>query len=43
MAAPIVGITPIFAIYFWGFEMGKQIARSIEGKADDEQCVDPFL
>ena len=26
-AAPLVGITPIFAIYFWGFEQGKEIAK----------------
>lgn len=31
MAAPLVGITPIFAIYFWGFEQGKNIAKAIGG------------
>ncbi|KAK3730896.1 hypothetical protein QZH41_012607, partial [Actinostola sp. cb2023] len=25
MAAPIVGVTPIFAICFWGFNMGKKL------------------
>ena len=37
MAAPIVGITPIFAIYFLGFDWGKNIARKYEGKGPDEQ------
>ena len=36
MAAPLVGVTPIFAVCFWGFEVGKQLARSIEGKRPDE-------
>lgn len=25
MGAPIVGVTPIFAICFWGFNMGKKL------------------
>ena len=29
--APLVGVTPIFAVCFWGFEVGKQIARKLEG------------
>lgn len=36
MAAPLVGITPIFAVYFLGFDVGKNIARSVEGKKPDE-------
>lgn len=36
MAAPLAGISPIFAIYFWGFEVGKNIARGIEGKTQDQ-------
>jgi len=36
MAAPLVGVTPIFAMYFWSFEVGKQIARHFEGKKPDE-------
>eukprot|EP00924_Labyrinthula_sp_SR-Ha-C_P016527 maker-scaffold_6-snap-gene-6.9-mRNA-1 protein AED:0.01 eAED:0.01 QI:164/1/1/1/1/1/2/129/286 len=36
MAAPLLGITPIFAVYFWGFDLGKDIARKIEGKSADE-------
>mmetsp|Transcript_18608 Transcript_18608/g.52398 ORF Transcript_18608/g.52398 Transcript_18608/m.52398 type:complete len:290 (-) Transcript_18608:34-903(-) len=31
MFAPLVGVTPIFAVCFWGFETGKQIARYFEG------------
>ncbi|GBG34310.1 Mitochondrial carnitine/acylcarnitine carrier protein [Hondaea fermentalgiana] len=37
MAAPLAGITPIFAVYFWGFDLGKQIARVVEGKGPEEQ------
>ena len=36
MAAPLVGVTPIFAVCFWGFEVGKQLARKIEGKKAEE-------
>mmetsp|Transcript_11312 Transcript_11312/g.20904 ORF Transcript_11312/g.20904 Transcript_11312/m.20904 type:complete len:286 (+) Transcript_11312:96-953(+) len=36
MGAPLAGITPVFAIYFWGFEVGKQIARKAEGKEEGE-------
>jgi solute carrier family 25 carnitine/acylcarnitine transporter 20/29 len=25
MGAPIFGVTPIFAICFWGFNMGKKL------------------
>ena len=25
MAAPVVGVAPIFAICFWGFNMGKKL------------------
>jgi solute carrier family 25 carnitine/acylcarnitine transporter 20/29 len=27
MGAPLVGITPIFAMYFWGYDMGQRFAR----------------
>lgn len=36
VAAPLLGISPTFAVYFWGFDKGKDIARSIEGKGPDE-------
>lgn len=35
MAAPLIGVTPIFAVYFWGFDLGKQIANQIENKPKD--------
>lgn len=31
MAAPLAGITPIFAVYFLGYEHGKQIVGSVGG------------
>jgi solute carrier family 25 carnitine/acylcarnitine transporter 20/29 len=31
MTAPLVGVTPIFAICFWGYEVGKQGMHSIRG------------
>ncbi|KAJ2083663.1 carnitine transporter [Coemansia sp. RSA 988] len=29
MAAPLVGATPVFAICFWGYDMGQKIMRSV--------------
>jgi len=31
MGAPLVAVTPIFAVYFWGFDTGKQIAATVTG------------
>ena len=31
MSAPLIAITPIFATYFWGYDLGKQIAGYAEG------------
>eukprot|EP00013_Stygamoeba_regulata_P014729 CAMPEP_0177673022 /NCGR_PEP_ID=MMETSP0447-20121125/25691_1 /TAXON_ID=0 /ORGANISM="Stygamoeba regulata, Strain BSH-02190019" /LENGTH=291 /DNA_ID=CAMNT_0019180805 /DNA_START=12 /DNA_END=887 /DNA_ORIENTATION=- len=31
MSAPLVGITPIFAVCFWGYELGKKIAAAAGG------------
>eukprot|EP00041_Stephanoeca_diplocostata_P002174 m.24094 g.24094 ORF g.24094 m.24094 type:complete len:268 (+) comp13013_c0_seq6:219-1022(+) len=31
MSAPLAGVTPIFALYFLGFDMGKRIATNIGG------------
>eukprot|EP00040_Diaphanoeca_grandis_P029430 m.172466 g.172466 ORF g.172466 m.172466 type:complete len:290 (+) comp31685_c11_seq1:98-967(+) len=31
MAAPLAGIAPIFAVYFWGFGMGKNYAVQLGG------------
>lgn len=36
MAAPLAGISPIFAVYFAGFDAGKSIARSVGGNGPDE-------
>ena len=36
MSAPLVGITPIFATYFWGFDVGKSIAGA---RARARACV----
>lgn len=37
MAAPMVGITPIFAICFWGYDVGKDLCRwSADMKPTDE-------
>lgn len=32
MGAPVAAVTPIFAVYFWGFDQGKNIAGLVEGK-----------
>ncbi len=29
MSAPLVGITPIFAVCFWAFDVGKNLVRSV--------------
>lgn len=34
MSAPLVAVTPIFAVYFWGFDMGKKIWKSAAGTPD---------
>jgi solute carrier family 25 carnitine/acylcarnitine transporter 20/29 len=31
MSAPVIAVTPIFATYFWGFDLGKDIAAKAEG------------
>lgn len=36
IAAPLVGITPIFAVYFLGYDWGKSIAASYEGVSKDK-------
>lgn len=27
MLAPLIGVTPIFAVSFWGYDMGQRLAR----------------
>ncbi|PFH57310.1 hypothetical protein XA68_15242 [Ophiocordyceps unilateralis] len=29
VSAPLVGVTPMFAVSFWGYDLGKQIVRSV--------------
>ena len=35
MSAPLVAVTPIFAVYFWGFDIGKKIWTSQFGAKPD--------
>ncbi|KDO28744.1 hypothetical protein SPRG_05698 [Saprolegnia parasitica CBS 223.65] len=37
LVAPLATITPIFATYFWGYDLGALIARKAAGMADDEK------
>ncbi|CAK4084087.1 unnamed protein product [Aphanomyces euteiches] len=37
MSAPLVGVTPIFAICFWGYDMGALIARKAAGMKDGDK------
>jgi solute carrier family 25 carnitine/acylcarnitine transporter 20/29 len=37
MSAPLVGVTPIFAVCFWGNDMGKLIARKAMSTPDHQQ------
>eukprot|EP01097_Dermamoeba_algensis_P006203 TRINITY_DN3890_c0_g1_i1.p1 TRINITY_DN3890_c0_g1~~TRINITY_DN3890_c0_g1_i1.p1 ORF type:complete len:304 (-),score=75.60 TRINITY_DN3890_c0_g1_i1:127-1038(-) len=37
MGAPLTGITPIFSICFWGYDIGERIARWAAGTAPNQQ------
>lgn len=37
MATPLVGVTPIFAICFWGYDMGQRLSRKIWNIHPDEK------
>lgn len=37
VSAPLLGVTPIFATCFWGYEIGKQLVRFVNNKAPEEQ------
>ncbi|KAF0692675.1 Aste57867_16260 [Aphanomyces stellatus] len=37
MSAPLVGVTPIFAICFWGYDMGALLARKAAGMNDTDK------
>ncbi len=34
ISAPIVGVTPIFAVCFWGYQVGQDLSRTLWGKKD---------
>jgi len=36
MAAPLVGVTPIFAICFWGYDQGKSLVRWAYGTPENQ-------
>jgi solute carrier family 25 carnitine/acylcarnitine transporter 20/29 len=36
MSAPMIGVTPIFAVCFWGYDMGKVLVRKSTGMADNQ-------
>jgi len=31
MSAPLIGVTPIFAVCFWAYDLGKQLIKQIKG------------
>ncbi|CCC06767.1 hypothetical protein SMACR_00798 [Sordaria macrospora] len=35
VSAPLVGVTPMFAVSFWGYDLGKQIVRATSTVAPD--------
>jgi len=37
MTAPLVGVTPIFAVCFWGYDQGQRIVRWTSGMQPNEQ------
>ncbi|KAJ2159714.1 carnitine transporter [Coemansia sp. RSA 552] len=39
MAAPLVGATPVFAICFWGYDMGQKIMRSVYNLAPGDKLT----
>ena len=36
MTAPLVGVTPIFAICFWGYDQGQKLVRFTSGMSPTE-------
>lgn len=36
MSAPLIGVTPIFAVCFWGYDVGQKIQRRLYGMRPDE-------
>jgi solute carrier family 25 carnitine/acylcarnitine transporter 20/29 len=37
MSAPLIGVTPIFAVCFWGYDVAKSAIRSVRGFTSDDQ------
>jgi len=37
MTAPLIGVTPIFAVCFWGYDQGQRIVRWVSGMQPTEQ------
>lgn len=37
MSAPLVGITPIFAVCFWAYDVSKKLIRSVMGMDPNAQ------
>jgi len=37
MATPLIGVTPIFAVCFWGYDVGQRIARVLGGMEKNEK------
>jgi len=36
MAAPIIGVTPIFAVSFWAYDLGKKLVLAVPGRTSNE-------
>lgn len=37
MSTPLVGISPIFALYFWGYDLGQRLSRSFYGQSASDK------
>ncbi|KAF2147494.1 uncharacterized protein K452DRAFT_323568 [Aplosporella prunicola CBS 121167] len=39
VSAPLVGVTPMFAVSFWGYDVGKNLVRSVSPVHNDQYSV----
>lgn len=39
VSAPLVGVTPMFAVSFWGYDLGKGLVRSFSTVKDDQFTI----
>ncbi|KAF2759970.1 mitochondrial carrier [Pseudovirgaria hyperparasitica] len=39
VSAPLTGVTPMFAVNFWGYDVGKQLVRSVSEVKDNQYSV----